>query len=145
MMKTATMFREGSTDQGTFGYMAINGQWWHSLELPNRDNKPNISSIPVGEYTCTLRFSPRFKRITWHLQNVQGRTYILIHGANFGGDKEKGWQTHLNGCIALGKGRGRIKNKYGKYQRAVLTSRSAVREFMEYIDDEEFKLIIEEL
>jgi len=144
-MRTARIFREPSSDEGTFGYMAIDGEWWHSLELPNRDNKRNISNVPVGEYICKTRYSPHFKRVTFHLQDVEGRTYILIHGANFAGDVDKGFQSHLNGCIALGKGRGRTKNKFGNTQRAVFTSRSAVREFMEELDSKEFKLIIEEL
>jgi Family of unknown function (DUF5675) len=144
-LKTAHLYREKPTDEGTFGYVAHMGEWWHSLELPNRDNKQNISSIHAGEYICKIRFSPHFQRVTFHLQDVKGRTYILIHSANFAGDVEKGWQSHLNGCIALGKGRGRVKNKFGKFQRAVLTSRAAVREFMEEIEDKEFKLIIEEL
>ena len=138
-MKVAHLFRQTDSDEGTFGYMVCNGSFWHSLELPNRDNKRSISCIPVGEYICKTRYSPGFKRITFHLQDVEGRTYILIHGANFAGDVEKGYQSHLNGCIALGKGRGKIKNKFGKYQKAILTSRTAIREFTEHIDDEEFK------
>ena len=144
-MRTAYLYREKSSDQGTFGYMAIDGEFWHSLELPDRDNKQNRSSVPTGEYICNTRYSPHFRRVTFHLQDVKGRTYVLIHGANFAGDVEKGFQSHLNGCIALGKGRGKIKNKFGKYQRAILTSRYAVREFMEELDSKEFKLVIEEL
>ena len=144
-MKTAHLFRESSGDEGTFGFIAHNGKIWHTLELPNKDNQRGVSSIPLGEYDCVMRYSPRFKRWTFHITDVEGRTYILIHSANFAGDVEKGWQSHLNGCIAFGKGRGQIKNRFGNYQKAVLTSRTAVREFMEHIDDEEFKLIIKEL
>lgn len=144
-MKTASLYRGPSTDEGTFGYMVHNGDWWHSLELPDRDNKKSISCIPPGEYTCVIRWSPRFRRWTFHLTDVEGRTYILIHGANFAGDVAMGYQSHLNGCIALGKGRGSFPNKFGKTQKAILTSRTAVREFMEIMGDKPFKLIIEEL
>ena len=144
-MRNAYLFRGQSSVEGTFGYMVVNGLYWHTLELPYKNNQKNISSIPSGEYKCETRYSPHFKRVTFHLKNVEGRSYVLIHGANFAGDTEKGWQSHLNGCIALGKGCGRIKNKYGNYQRAILTSRSAVREFMEELDSKEFKLIIEDL
>ena len=144
-MKNVILFREPSTDEGTFGYMTHLGDFWHSLELPNRNNEKNFSSIPQGEYICKIRFSPHFKRNTFHLQDVAGRTYILIHGANLAGDTKKGYQSHLNGCIALGRGRGTIKNKYGKLQKAILTSRTAIREFMELMDDEDFKLTIKEL
>jgi len=143
-MKTSRLFRNPSTDEGTFGYMVHNGDWWHSLELPDRNNQKRISNIPPGEYTCVVRKSPRFG-ITFHVTDVEGRTYILIHGANFAGDTAKGWQSHLNGCIALGKGVGSFPNKHGKVQRAVLTSRTAVREFMETMGEDPFKLIIEEL
>jgi hypothetical protein len=142
-VKHVYLYRETSTDEGTFGYLVYQGLWWYSLELPNRDNKRSISCIPPGEYICVYRYSPHFGRITFHLTDVEGRTYILIHGANFAGDVHKGYQSHLNGCIALGKGRGKIKNKFGKYQKAIFTSRFAVTEFMETIEDEEFKLTIE--
>ena len=144
-MKTATLFRYPSTDEGTNGFMTFYGKWWHSLELPDRNNERNYSCIPKGEYTCALRFSPHFKRVTFHLKDVEDRTYILIHGANFAGDVKKGLQSHLNGCIALGKGAGKIKNKFGKFQNAVLTSRAAIREFMNVMENKEFKLIIKDL
>jgi len=143
-MKTVYLYREPSADEGTFGYIVHNGDYWHTLELPDRNNQRSISCIPAEEYICKIRKSPRFG-ITFHVTDVEDRTYILMHGANFAGDTEKGWQSHLNGCIALGKGRGKIKNKFGKYQKAVLTSRTAVRQFMEFMDKEDFKLIIKEL
>jgi len=145
MNKIATLFRYPTTDEGTSGFMTFDGNWWHSLELPDRNNKPNISCVPTGEYDCKVRFSPHFKRLTFHLQDVIGRTYILIHGANFAGDVAKGFQSHLNGCISLGKSAGKAKNKFGKFQIAVFSSRTAVREFMETMNNEEFKLIIKEL
>lgn len=142
---TAKLYRFPTEDEGTSGFMTFYGRWWHSLELPDRENKSNISCIPIGEYTCRIRFSPHFKRYTFHLQDVEDRTYILIHGANFAGDTKKGFQSHLNGCIALGKGRGKAKNKFGKFQKAIFSSRTAVREFMDIMENKEFKLIIEEL
>jgi len=145
LSKTATLFRCPTTDEGTSGFMTFYGIWWHSLELPDRSNQTNISCVPVGEYTCKVRFSPHFKRLTFHLQDVKGRTYILIHGANFAGDTSKGFQSHLSGCIALGKSAGKAKNKFGKFQKAIFSSRTAVREFMETMNNEEFKLIIKEL
>lgn len=143
-MRSAYLFRQPTTEQGTFGYIVAAGKIWHTLELPDKQNQKNISCIPLGEYDCKVRYSPRFKRLTFHLQDVEGRTYILMHSANFAGEKEKGWQSHLNGCIALGKRRGKIKNKYGNSQRAVLTSRVAVREFMEHMEHKEFNLTIRE-
>lgn len=144
-MKIAILVRTPDTDEGTFGYLAVDGLYWRSLELPNRDNKPNISRVPSGEYICKIRYSPRFKKNLYCLQDVKGRSYILTHGANFAGDIHKGWQSHLNGCIALGKSTGRFKNKFGNVQKCVYSSQIALREFMQHMNNEDFKLIIQEV
>jgi hypothetical protein len=64
----------------------------HTIELPWKNNKRNISCIPEGIYEIEPRFSKRFKH---HLivKNVTGRSYILFHPAN---DAKK----DLEGCIA---------------------------------------------
>lgn len=64
----------------------------HTIELPWKDNKGNISCIPEGVYDLKPRFSKRFKN---HLilKDVKGRSFILIHSAN---DALK----ELQGCIA---------------------------------------------
>ena len=144
-MQIAYLLRKPSTNEGTFGYVISQHGIWNSLELPDRANQTNISSIPKGEYMCKIRFSPHFKRNTFHLQNVEGRTYILMHSANFAGDIQKGFQSHLNGCISLGKKTGAFKNKFGNKQKAILSSRKAVREFNESMDNKSFKLIIKDL
>lgn len=144
-MKTAYLYRLRSTDEGTPGIFACEGVFWHSLELPDRDNKPNISRIPSGSYEVKKRYSNHFKRETYWLQGTEPRTYILIHGANFAGDVSKGWQSHLQGCIALGKKTGRAKNRFGNMQKCVMSSRQAIREMMAYFDNKEFKLIIKDV
>jgi len=58
------------------------------------DNKPNESSVPVGEYDCVLEYSPRFKKELWELKGVPNRSECKFHASNF-------W-NQLNGCIALG-------------------------------------------
>jgi len=144
-MQTVNLYRFKSSDEGTLGVIASNGYWWYTLELPYRDNKPNISCIPTGSYNVDMRYSPHFKRDVYHIENVPNRSYILIHPANFAGDTSKGWQTHLQGCITLGKKIGKSKNKYGIMQRCVFNSNLAIMELKEYLDDQPFKLIIEEL
>ena len=64
-----------------------------TLELPNKDNKPNISCIPIGVYTVIKRYSAKFKH-HFHILDVEGRTWILIHPANSVSD--------LKGCIGVG-------------------------------------------
>ena len=145
LMKTLNLYRLESTDQGTFGIITHSGRWWYTLELPNRDNKPNISCIPTGEYDVSLRFSPHFKRNLYHVKKVPKRSFILIHGANFAGDKSKGFQTHLQGCITLGKKIGKSKNKYGIMQQCVFSSQQAIMEFTDYLDNEPFKITIKDL
>ncbi len=64
----------------------------HTIELPWKNNKRNVSCIPEGQYEVEPRFSKRFK---YHLilKAVKGRSYILFHPAN---DALK----ELQGCIA---------------------------------------------
>lgn len=144
-MKTAHIYRLASDDQGTRGVFSCEGMWWYSLELPWRDNKPNISCIPTGEYMVQRRYSNHFKRYTYWLRGTFPRTYILIHSANFAGDESKGWQTHLQGCITLGKKIGKATNRYGKKQKCVFSSRIAINEMTEFMDEKEFKLVIHDI
>ena len=65
-----------------------------SLERGWQDNKPNASSVPVGEYKCVYEYSPRFERNLWELKDVPNRSECKFHASNY-------W-NQLNGCIALG-------------------------------------------
>ena len=144
-MREVTLFRGNSTNEGSFGYLASEGVFWRSLELPDRDNRPNVSCIPKGSYDVVRRYSPHFKRELYWVKGVKGRSYILFHRANFAGDVEKGYQTHLQGCVTLGKKTGAFKNKFGKKQKAILLSGKAVQEFTEFMNAEPFKLHIKDL
>ncbi|MFO7825431.1 MAG: DUF5675 family protein [Cyclobacterium sp.] len=70
-----------------------------TLELPWKENQNFISCIPSGRYKVKKRYS---KKYGWHLHilGVPGRTWILIHEANF--------VRELLGCIAIGKNRADI-------------------------------------
>lgn len=133
------------SDQGTFGILAFEDFAVHTLELPDRDNQPNISRIPAGEYIVTRRYSPSFRKELYWLKDVPSRSYVLIHGANFAGDIHKGWQSHLAGCIALGMACGYSRNRYGKTQKCVFRSQEALRKFEERLGGQDFKLIIKDL
>lgn len=100
-----------------------------SLELPDRNNTPMISRIPAGVYPAAWVESARFKRTLYRLQNPPGRTGILIHPANFAGDKDAGLYSELSGCIALGSEWGSLINPHGQMQAALLESRAAVSTF----------------
>ena len=99
-MYTLTILRYWSDESQTLGvatlldnelnpiFAAIN------LERGWLDNKPNVSSIPTGEYKCVLEYSPRFEKDLWELKNVPNRSECKFHASNY-------W-NQLNGCIALG-------------------------------------------
>lgn len=135
----ATLRRAPSTDTGTFGVLKFGTRTRHTTELPWRDNRPQRSCIPVGAYLCKLVRSPRFG-LVYQLQNVEGRSHVLIHPANFGGDVDMGWETELHGCIAPAARLGMMENDYGRLQPAGLVSRPAVRELMEWAGGKDFTL-----
>lgn len=78
---------------GTNGTLELNGKLvCYTIELPWRDNKPQVSCIPEGTYMLVKRYSDKFKH---HLlvQDVPDRSLILIHPANNA-------ELELKGCIA---------------------------------------------
>jgi len=137
-MIQAEIFRLKRSDQGTEGILVSGSFECKTLELPWRDNQPQISCIPPDIYNVEIRLSNKYGRIYW-VRKVPNRTYILIHSGNFAGDINKNYKTHVMGCILLGKNSGFLGG-----QVAVLNSRIAVREFMEFMEYEPFKLNIQE-
>ena len=129
--------RYESTDHGTFGRIQIDNKYFHTLELPWRDNTVGLSCVPVGSYECDIYPSKKFGNV-YLLSNVPQRSGILIHQGNFAGHVLKGLKSDVEGCILLGKSRGVING-----QKCVLNSRIAVKEFMDTIHRQPFTLIIE--
>ena len=90
--------------KGTNGDLLLNGEKICStIELPWKQNKPQVSCIPEGEYELRKRYTSRFGR-HFILMNVPNRSYILLHAAN---DALK----EIKGCIApvsllTGEGKG---------------------------------------
>lgn len=138
MLKKCVLKRYEFSDEGTFGRLVTPfDTYYYSLELPDKENKQNISCIPKGNYICT--FSPFGIKGTHHylLLNVPNRTEIFIHSGNFAGDKEKGLHSDIEGCILLGGAVGQMVNPEGKTQKSLMSSHSAVDKFeaeMEYKD-----------
>ena len=137
-MTQVELFRLRRSDQGTEGLLVSGDFNCRTLELPWRQNTRQISCIPPGEYKVEIRLSNKYGRVYW-VRRVPNRTYILIHSGNYAGDKSKGFKSHVMGCILLGK-----KSGYLGGQVAVLNSRVAVRNFMEEMEYEPFKLRIQE-
>jgi hypothetical protein len=80
----------------TIGALTVEGKNFHcfTLELPDRDNKPNISCIPAGTYKAHKRHSPSNGNCI-ELENVANRQFIQIHAGNFTRD--------ILGCILVGR------------------------------------------
>ncbi len=91
-----------------------------TLELPGRDNAPNVSRIPAGIYVASRRWSQHFGRIVFEVRDVPGRADILIHPANR--------VQELRGCIALGM---RFEDIDGDGVLDVASSRDAFSRFMQ--------------
>ena len=136
METDVTIARTARSDQGTEGILLFGDFNCKTLELPWRDNARQISCIPPGEYDVELRLSNKYGRVYW-VRNVPDRSYILIHSGNYAGDVEKGFKTHVMGCILLGQTHGYLAG-----QRAVLNSRLTVRRFMSVMGYQNFRLQI---
>lgn len=137
----ATLVRTPSTDQGTFGVLTFGPNVCRTTELPWRDNRSQRSCIPPGTYRCAIVQSPRFGRV-YGVQNVPGRSAVLIHPANFAGDVDMGYDTQLHGCIAPCERVGLMRNSAGQMQSAGLISRPAWSRLMAWADGKPFELEI---
>ncbi len=79
--------------QGTNGTISFEGkEICHTIELPDRNNIPRISCIPVGRYKLEKRRYPKHGEQIG-IPMVLGREAILIHAANHA-------LKELQGCIA---------------------------------------------
>jgi hypothetical protein len=135
-MITVKIIRYLSSNEGTLGILIAPGFFCFVLELPNRDNAPNISRIPYGTYSVKVRWSEKYGKHFW-VTKVEGRTFILMHPGNYAGDRYKGFLTHSWGCILLGIKHGRMAG-----QRAIFRSREACYNFMKAMNGKSFELKI---
>lgn len=140
-MKEFTILRGHSDDEGTFGIMPELALV--TLELPWRDNHPHKSCVPAGSYTASIYNSPTKGRV-YLLEGVPSRDFVEIHSANFAGDTDKGWQSQLLGCIALGLSHGQLENIYDNLQQGVLNSRTAISRFMAAAEGQPIRLTIQD-
>ena len=124
------LLREPSSEHGTLGRLvcADGGPMMHVMEPPWHDNRPNRSCIPAGLYEVLPHRSPRYGAC-YLVSDVPERSHILIHSGNVGGDVDLGLHTHTLGCLLPGLARGQLRVR-GRMQRAVLSSRPAVRHWM---------------
>ena len=89
-----TIRRDVAVETATFGKLSVGGKFiCHTLELPDRGNKEDVSRIPAGTYSADLRYDGK---LGWRIQlrNVPGRTLVQIHLGSFPKDTK--------GCILVG-------------------------------------------
>ena len=67
-----------------------------TLELPWRNNAPNVSCIPARDepYLCVKLWSPEHKKFLWWVTGIEGRDDIEIHIGDLPCDSK--------GCILVG-------------------------------------------
>lgn len=127
-MKRGYLIRGESKEQ-TLGHLFVFDEGHNivfsccTLELAWRNNDPNVSSIPLGEYQVASRWSHKYKN-HFHVLDVPGRSMILFHAGNHAA----GEVLHTRGCILVGKAHTDI-NADG--HRDVISSRTAMREMIE--------------
>ena len=95
------LIRDDFSEKSTLGKLFLNGEMFcDTLELSWLDNQRSISCIPEGEYKVRLRTAKESAtRDYLHLlvQDVEGRSYILVHIGNYPRDTK--------GCILVGQSR----------------------------------------
>jgi hypothetical protein len=128
------LVRTEYADTRTRGVLVLPDGVFHTLELPWKDNERAVSCIPVGTYESVylpLSASGKY-RATYHLQQVDSRSGILIHNGNVVG--------HTDGCILVGLTKGTL---YG--EAAVLQSRKAMLKLNQLMNKQNFILEIRDI
>jgi hypothetical protein len=95
-MRKYVLKRLSDTEKGVFGVFLDDAgiPQCVTLERPWVNNARNVSCIPTGEYKVVPHNGARFKNC-YRLEDVPGRTAILIHKGNRIKDTE--------GCILVGQ------------------------------------------
>lgn len=113
-------------DKCSLGALVAEGFRAYTMEPPWKNNKPNISCIPPGEYECYWHRSPKYGWV-YLVSGVPDRSHILIHPGNI--------PQHTRGCILPGSQLGEIQG-----HTAVLTSRNTVRKLFKHLEKQPFLL-----
>lgn len=136
-MRTATLTRNETGDEGTFGILVTDlGFTCFTGELPWRENATGTSCILPGTYVCQWLPSPAHG-MCYHVEDVPGRADVEIHAANWMGDRSKGYQCELRGCIAPGESVG-----FPAGQKGLEESGDALKALIAHFNEEPFELTI---
>lgn len=134
-MREVYLLRILQDNKQSLGSLSVTGDEevyvYKTLELGWVGNTNSISCIPSGRYLCRWTYSPSFKKFTYEVMNVVGRTGIRIHSANF--------YTQLRGCIALGDSH---KDINADLKLDVIHSGNSIEKFNQYMERKDFMLNI---
>ena len=125
------LLRDEVTDDYIRSRLVCGDIEFQCIERPWKNNKVRESCIPVGTYKALpLDRSGSGKYIdVWHIQDVEGRTEILIHAGNL--------VSHSLGCVIIGSERGELGG-----EAAVLGSKKALDKLNEVTNRQPFTLQI---
>lgn len=111
-------------------YLDDSGVFCHSMELPWKNNEPDISCLPLGDYVCIVTHSPAFnKELYLIIEPFEHRAGFRIHAANR--------LRELRGCVAFGENFTEVDNSV-----FLQTSAKWVKAVMEHFKNEPFLLQI---
>jgi hypothetical protein len=104
-----------------------------TLELPDLGNQVNCSCIPAGCYQV-IKYDWVNHGLVFWVQNVPGRTDILIHAGNYAA----GVKIDTKGCILVGSG---FEDINGDGSIDIIETRKTLDRLISILPDE-FQLII---
>lgn len=143
-MNTLLLERNAYFDFGTFGELvAPDGVIYYTVERPWMYNRQMVSCIPEGTYTLRQRDSGVVTRSSggkftrgWEVTDVENRSWIMIHPAN--------WPSELHGCIGVGLKLAPMQDPQSNSFIGVQASRKAFTKLMKALGGgaEEWQLII---
>lgn len=142
----ALLSRIVSVDSGTLGTFELSVKdkiilTLATIELPWRDNQPQISCIPADTYEVEWTYSNRFKTILPLLKGVYKRSGIRIHKGNWAGDASLGYPSQSQGCILIGM-KSQIVLRDGRSQCEVIQSAIAMDQLRTKSKQQPFTLTI---
>ena len=122
--KLVVLQRIDQREYGTLGRISIDGlHVCYTVERPWQRNEKRVSCIPAGRYDLRWKESPKFGR-RLHVEDVRGRTHILIHAGNY--------QCDTLGCIlpvsAASYSNNPTRGQYGTKSRVALEKLESVLE-----------------
>lgn len=132
-MNTLILNRLSDDGTCTLGEIQLGATKLYTLEEPWKDNEQGHSCVPMDSYIVNPHgWEPDttlHQKRCYELQNVPGRSGILIHSGNTVDD--------IEGCILVGLSKGVINGK-----PAVTDSRAAMDVLRGFMAQKQFTLVI---